>query len=146
MHKPTQGHAFLSLCHLPLYQPFCSCRTFFARHCWKWHHGLNVSQHHHLVNPFPDVAGYIRHETFILWHHFLQWPQEIVLLQQKGRDRGRWVGAPEGAAAWLSLGSTLKTPWLALSGPLLSYAQTGWENSPLWRAVASWVPWLLPAC
>jgi len=34
--------------------------------------------------------------------------------------------------AWPSLGSTLKTPWLALSGPLLSsYAWTGWENSPL---------------
>jgi len=28
--------------------------------------------------------------------------------------------------AWPSLGSALKTPWLALSGPLLSsYAQTG---------------------
>ena len=28
--------------------------------------------------------------------------------------------------AWLSLGSALKMPWLALSGPLLSsYAQTG---------------------
>ena len=42
-------------------------------------------------------------------------------------------------------------PWLALSGPLLSsYAQTGWENSPLAvhgahfrQAVAGWVPWLL---
>ena len=34
--------------------------------------------------------------------------------------------------AWLSLGSALKTPWLVLSGPLLSsYAQTGSENSPL---------------
>ena len=23
------------------------------------------------INPFPDVAGYILHETFILWRHFL---------------------------------------------------------------------------
>jgi len=29
------------------------------------------------INPFPDVAGYIQHKTFILWCHFLQWPLEI---------------------------------------------------------------------
>jgi len=34
--------------------------------------------------------------------------------------------------AWLSLGSALETPWLVLGRPhLSSYAQMGWENSPL---------------
>ena len=43
------------------------------------------------------------------------------LLQQKGQDRGRWGGAPEGCRQYGHLwGSTLETLWLALSGPLLS--------------------------
>ena len=66
-------------------------------------------------------------------------------------DLTRWVGAPEGCrqhgrrrhcapiwkcqrvqTAWPSLRSALKMPWLVLSRPLLSsYAQMGWENSPL---------------
>jgi len=32
------------------------------------------------LNPFPDVAGYIQHEKFILWCHFLQWPLEVGFL------------------------------------------------------------------
>ena len=87
----------------------------------------------HFFNPFPDVAGYIRHETFFLWHHFLQWLHEIGSAKAERAGQGEVGGCTRRVqTAWLSLGSALKMPWLALSGPLLSsYAQPGWENSPL---------------
>ena len=91
------------------------------------------AQYNHLVNPFPDVAGYIRHETFLLWRHFLQWLHEIGSATAVRAGQGE-VGECTWRVqtAWLSLGSALKMPWLALTGPLLSsYTQTGWENSPL---------------
>jgi len=39
----------------------------------------------------------------------------------KGQDRGRWIDAPKGCRQHGCLWALLwKTPWLALSGPLLS--------------------------
>ena len=61
------------------------------------------------VNPIPDVAGYTA-LNFILWFHFLQCP--LVLLQQKGRDRGCTRRLQ---IAWPSLGSALETPWFWVS-------------------------------
>ena len=56
-----------------------------------------------LLNPFPDVAGYIRHETFFLWCHFLQWQEE--------------VGAPEGCRQ--PLGFALEMPWFEWASTVL---------------------------
>jgi len=55
------------------------------------------------------------------------------LVPEEGGDGGGGGGCTRRVqTAWPSLGSALKMPWLALSGPLLSSdAQTGWENSPL---------------
>ena len=48
-----------------------------------------------------------------------------------GIGGGGWVHTKDADSMVVS-GSTLKTPWLALSGSMLSsYAQTGWENSAL---------------
>jgi len=65
-----------------------------------------------------------------------EWATAVLLCTNWLRKQSScpMLSAPEGciATAWLSLGSALKMPRLALSGPLLSsYAQTGCENSPL---------------
>ena len=41
---------------------------------WQWEHLIHYAQttENTSLNPFLDVAGYIRHEIFILWCHFLQ--------------------------------------------------------------------------
>ena len=84
------------------------------------------------INPIPDVAGYIRHETYILWRHFVQCFLDIGFDSAERVGQGEVGGCTRRVqTAWLSPNLALETPWLALGGPLLSsYAQSGWE-SPL---------------
>ena len=75
-----------------------------------------------VLNPFLDVARCIRHETFILWCHFL-W--------NSAERGGGWVH-PTGADSMAVSRLHFRNAWLALVGPLLSsFAWTGLENSPL---------------
>ena len=46
------------------------------------------------LNTLTDEAVYRRHEISSVMSDFRQCPWEIG--QQRGRGRGRWVGAPEG--------------------------------------------------
>jgi len=112
-----------------------------------------LSRYSHVFNPIPDVARYIRHETFIFWCHFLQWP----LLQQKGQGGERWVGGfTRRATSWFRFGNALvgsefvtavllctnglgKESSCPAQHPFLvgkHLLQSGW-------AVASWVLWLM---
>ena len=80
---------------------------------------------------FPDVAGYIRYETFVLCHFTMCfWDRFCVSRNRKaGQGEVGWC-IRRLQTAWLSLGSALETPWLALGGPFLSsYAQRGLETS-----------------
>ena len=56
-----------------------------------------------LVNPFLDVAGYILHETFLLWHHFLQWPHEIGSATAERAGQGEVGGCIWFRELWCSL-------------------------------------------
>jgi len=69
-----------------------------------------------LFNPFPDVARYVQHETFILWCCFLQWPLEIGSASAERAGWGRWVGAPNGCRQhgrlWAPLWKRLGWLWV----------------------------------
>ena len=67
----------------------------------------------------PHVARYIRHEIFILWCHFLQFPLEIGCASAERVGQGEVDGCLE--KAWPCLSSTSETPWLAPGRPFLSY-------------------------
>ena len=111
--------------------------------------------HRFYLNPFPDVAGYIRHETFLLWRHFLQW------LHAGGRGGGGWVHPKSADSMAVSglrfenalIGSEWATAVLQCTKGLRKQSScptrrpfpTGKHLSQSGRAVAGWVPWLLPA-
>jgi len=80
---------------------------------------ISLHSQHTFTLSTRNIAGYPRVVYTILFKHTVLSQRAIVMTQRV-------------QIAWPSLGSALRTPWLGLGRPLLSsYAQMGWESSPL---------------
>ena len=70
------------------------------------------------------------------WCHFYQCPLRIGSAEQKGRDMGRWVGAPEGCKQhgrlWAQLWIPIGWHWVGRFCPLVYKWSEKIVHSPCW--------------